>query len=509
MNSHWGAVGSQYRSQSIAVFFRSIYITPIFVFLILLISAAPGSAKDPVRIGVWALNGKDEALAKWNHTVTGLNEQIPDRTFELTPLNYEELIGAIKCREVDFAIIDPALYIQLETEKHIQSIATLQVRYKGCNYAASAGTILCLKDRSDLHSPLDLKGKRLVSTDSRAFADWICCLREFKRLRFQPSRDLQSLQFMGNNKDTINAVLNKQADAAAVSAGTLERLIAEGEIPKNALKVLSFPNITHLGSGLRMPPAASTRTYPDWCFASVTRTPLDFTKQVAAALLNIPGEKDAIPDRPTCNGWLPPQPNICTHQCLQELRMYPYEEYGETSVVEFVREYMYWFIAMGAIFVLLIVIDLYVMALNRALAAEIKERKQAELALRESVRRFEHIASCSADWIWETDVDGRYTYSSSIVHQMLGYDASEVLGKHPMDLFATAERERLKAEGQPALATGKKIFRERYRMLTKDGRVVIHESTAEPVYNEQGELVGYRGVNRDITDKVRFVRLRL
>jgi len=124
------------------------------------------------------------------------------------------------------------------------------------------------------------------------------------------------------------------------------------------------------------------------------------------------------------------------------------------------------------------------------------------------VTRFENIASCSADWIWETDADGRYTYSSSIVQQMLGYAPDEVVGKHHADLFARAERERLRTEGQFTLGAGARLFRERYRLLTKDGRVVIHETTAEPVINGDGHCIGYRGVNRDVTSQVRFVRLR-
>ena len=92
---------------------------------------------------------------------------------------------------------------------------------------------------------------------------------------------------------------------------------------------------------------------------------------------------------------------------------------------------------------------------------------------------------------------------------MLGYRTEEIVGMHHFELFATAEKERLRAEGQPTLSSGKRVFRERYRMRTKDGRVVIHETTAEPVRNGNGELVGYRGVSRDITDQVRFVRLRV
>ena len=96
----------------------------------------------------------------------------------------------------------------------------------------------------------------------------------------------------------------------------------------------------------------------------------------------------------------------------------------------------------------------------------------------------------------------------SIVEQMLGYQADEIIGKHHVDLFAAAEKERITALGQKKFGTGARMFRERFRLLTKDGRVVIHETTAEPIIDSHGQFSGYRGVNRDITNQVRFVRLR-
>lgn len=35
----------------------------------------------------------------------------------------------------------------------------------------------------------------------------------------------------------------------------------------------------------------------------------------------------------------------------------------------------------------------------------------------------------SADWIWEVDAQGRYTYASDGVETMMGYKPEEVLGK--------------------------------------------------------------------------------
>ncbi len=162
----------------------------------------------------------------------------------------------------------------------------------------------------------------------------------------------------------------------------------------------------------------------------------------------------------------------------------------------------------GVAVVVLALITAYVTMLNRKLAAEIVERKRVEAALRESVTRFEHLASCSADWIWETDANGIFTYSSPLVEQMLGYKSDEVIGKHQFEFFATAEKDRMRAVGRTTLGGGAPVFREQLRLITRDGRVSIQECTAEPILDGQGQLSGYRGVNRDVTSQVRFVQFR-
>ena len=63
------------------------------------------------------------------------------------------------------------------------------------------------------------------------------------------------------------------------------------------------------------------------------------------------------------------------------------------------------------------------------------ERKQLEEALRDSGERFRDIAYSIADWIWEVDENGVYTYCSDKVKDILGYSPGEIIGKTPFDLM--------------------------------------------------------------------------
>lgn len=133
------------------------------------------------------------------------------------------------------------------------------------------------------------------------------------------------------------------------------------------------------------------------------------------------------------------------------------------------------------------------------IARDISERKSAEQALRESEARFHDIVRASADWIWEMDAQGRFTYVSDSVEDLLGYAPAEVLGKTPFDLMPADEAARLKAEFA-AIAAARRPFRDLDNInLRKDGTRCHVQSNGMPILGAQGELLGYRGLDRDVT----------
>ena len=131
----------------------------------------------------------------------------------------------------------------------------------------------------------------------------------------------------------------------------------------------------------------------------------------------------------------------------------------------------------------------------------ITERKKAYNALQESEKRFHDIALCSADWIWEVDKDGKYTFASGKVKQILGYDSEELIGKTPFDLMPEDEARHV-GEVFKRIASEKKMIVDLENWnLTKQGEKVCLLTNGVPILGESGELVGYRGVDKDITER--------
>ncbi len=135
----------------------------------------------------------------------------------------------------------------------------------------------------------------------------------------------------------------------------------------------------------------------------------------------------------------------------------------------------------------------------RGTGMSINARKQAEEELRRSEQRFRDVAEVSADWIWEVDATGRYTFVSEGVRLMLGYAPEEVVGRMPFDFMQPAEAQAVGA-AFATIAGEKRAFSDMENVvLGRDGKAHITLTSGTPILDRDGHLLGYRGVDRDIS----------
>jgi PAS domain S-box-containing protein len=128
-------------------------------------------------------------------------------------------------------------------------------------------------------------------------------------------------------------------------------------------------------------------------------------------------------------------------------------------------------------------------------------------AVRESQQRFQGLVETLSDWIWEIDQDSVYTYVSPKVQDLLGYQPQEVLGKTPFDLMPPEEARRVAGVLEPSLAARQPLVALENTNRRKDGRLVVFETSAVPFFDAEGRFKGYRGADRDITERKRAERL--
>src|SRR3954470_17621888 len=149
----------------------------------------------------------------------------------------------------------------------------------------------------------------------------------------------------------------------------------------------------------------------------------------------------------------------------------------------------------------------YVLKTNMARLVPAVRRALNDAASRRVQRALEQqlrdIVVTSQDWIWEHDRDGKFTFCSDSVRAILGYSPEELLGTnasqyvHPEDLAALDFAMHTLGPNQRTASNLQVRWRHRngsYRWLERNMLVLLGEG---------GAVVGFRGSERDFTERRR------
>lgn len=134
---------------------------------------------------------------------------------------------------------------------------------------------------------------------------------------------------------------------------------------------------------------------------------------------------------------------------------------------------------------------------------DVSERRRAEEAVRHSEERFRQLVESTQDWVWEVDREGVYTYCSPQCERLLGYRPEELMGRTPFDLMPAREARRMRVLFGRLVADRTPIVAVENVNLHRDGRTLVMETSGVPVFDVQGRLAGYRGIDRDVTERRR------
>jgi len=131
------------------------------------------------------------------------------------------------------------------------------------------------------------------------------------------------------------------------------------------------------------------------------------------------------------------------------------------------------------------------------------ERIRIENELRNSEERFRTIVESSRDWIWEHDIHSVLTYSNDAIAGILGYSPDEIIGVPVYEFMLAEDGEAAAGRIRELIAAQRGWQNWRLRWRHRDGSIRVLESTAIPRLGDDGEVVGYRGVDQDITERLR------
>lgn len=134
---------------------------------------------------------------------------------------------------------------------------------------------------------------------------------------------------------------------------------------------------------------------------------------------------------------------------------------------------------------------------------DLTEYRRLENALRESEEKYRQLTEEVPDWIWEMDTEGHVTYSNPAILDITGYTVEEISGVTAYNFIHPDEIEPISKLLEDCInrKKGWKNFEKRW--IHKDGSIRTFEAAGAPVFDANGRVVGFRGVDRDITEKKR------
>ncbi|MBM3774897.1 MAG: PAS domain S-box protein [Acidobacteria bacterium] len=134
---------------------------------------------------------------------------------------------------------------------------------------------------------------------------------------------------------------------------------------------------------------------------------------------------------------------------------------------------------------------------------DISERVRAESSLRQSQTRFDEVIESIADSYYEADLNGVLTFVNWQFARALRAEQSDTIGQH-FRRFMDRESARIVFDAfTQVYEDGQPMSQVNYRARLWDGTEVHAELSVALRHDAAGQPVGFRGIIRDMTDRMR------
>ncbi len=130
------------------------------------------------------------------------------------------------------------------------------------------------------------------------------------------------------------------------------------------------------------------------------------------------------------------------------------------------------------------------------IARDVSEAKKKELDL----LRFSNVVHYTVNPIQITDAKGRMVYVNPAFEKSTGYTKEELIGKNPNIVSSNKYGKEFWAKAWAIISAGK-IWQGEIENKRKDGSSLYTQVLISPIVDPEGEVVGYLGSHRDITEQ--------
>ncbi len=134
---------------------------------------------------------------------------------------------------------------------------------------------------------------------------------------------------------------------------------------------------------------------------------------------------------------------------------------------------------------------------------DITDRKTTEIALIESEEKYRSVVEITSEWIWEIDLNGHHTYSNDSIKFLLGYEVHEIIGQSAFKIISPDVKEDITESLSEFILNKVGWTNLVIPWIHKNGTIRYLESNASPIFDRDNEIIGFRGADRDITERIK------
>ncbi|MDI1365051.1 MAG: phosphate/phosphite/phosphonate ABC transporter substrate-binding protein [bacterium] len=165
--------------------------------------------------------------------------------------SYNAVVEAMCNGSADIAFFGPVAYVEAHQRGCAELLAVAVEKGRSTYYAG-----IFTRRASQIAKIGDLKGKRVAFGDINSGSSFVFPMAMILQAKLDPVRDLAAIRLTGSHANSLAALTQGQADAAALSFDSFEKAVNQGEISAADVRVVArsmpIPN-PPLGMNSRLP----------------------------------------------------------------------------------------------------------------------------------------------------------------------------------------------------------------------------------------------------------------
>lgn len=143
-------------------------------------------------------------------------------------------------------------------------------------------------------------------------------------------------------------------------------------------------------------------------------------------------------------------------------------------------------------------------SMNQKLEDEIKIQIEKKQEIKRSEQKFRDLTEMLPEMVFEADIHGNITFINQRSVQILGYSQEELINKKTIwQLIAYQGNKKLKSNVEIFFQKEKAYPREFYLVGKNQAKIPV-EIHGSPIENNKGELLGFRGIVLEITERKEY-----